>query len=167
MLRLLKRFFLDTQFRRKKEFLRTLVLFQDLRAGELGLLSHALHARTYHIGESLFEEGDIGRALFILETGKVDLLRQQPDGRKRVIFTVSPGEFFGEMALLEQLPRTASAVAVEKSHVYLLYRSKLDQLLYRYPRIGVAIMTQLAQLLSARLRRASAHPAGADAAAHA
>lgn len=168
MLKLLKRFFVDQQFRRKKEFLRTLVLFQDLRGGELGLLCHALHSRTYHAGETLFLEGDIGRALFILESGKIDLTREGPAGEKKTIFTVTPGEFFGEMALLEQLPRTASAVAVEKSHVYLLYRSKLDQLLYRHPRIGVAIMTQLAQLLSARLRRASQHPtAPSDAAAHA
>lgn len=158
MLRFLQKVFFDSQSRRKKEFLRTLVLFQDLRDRELGLLAHALHSRTYHAGETLFLEGDIGRALFILESGKIDLLRDGPDGERRTIFTVTPGEFFGEMALLEQLPRTASAVALEKAHVYLLYRSKLDQLLHRYPRIGVAIMTQLAQLLSARLRRASMLP---------
>jgi CRP/FNR family cyclic AMP-dependent transcriptional regulator len=158
LLRFFKNLFFDSQFKRKKQFLRTLVLFQDLRDRELGLLAQALHSRTYHAGETLFLEGDIGRALFILESGRIDLTREAPGGERRTIFQVSPGEFFGEMALLEQLPRTASAVASERSHVYLLYRSKLDQLLGGQPRVGVAIMTQLAQLLSARLRRASTIP---------
>lgn len=158
MLRFFKNLFFDSQFKRKKHFLRSLVLFQDLRDRELGLLAQSLHSRTYHAGETLFLEGDIGRALFILESGRIDLLRDDKKGEKKTIFTVTPGEFFGEMALLEQLPRNASAVAAERAHVYLLYRSKLDQLLDSQPRIGVAIMTQLAQLLSARLRRASGIP---------
>lgn len=161
MLKALKKLFFDSQFRDKKRFLRSLVLFQDLSDRDLGYLCHELQERTYHADEPLFVEGDIGRALFILESGKVDLLRTDKKGEKKKIFTVGPGEFFGEMALLEQLPRTASAVAAERAHVYLLYRTKLDHLLETQPRIGVAIMTQLAQLLSARLRRAF------DPAAHA
>ena len=66
------------------------------------------------------------------------------------------------MALLEQLPRTATATAAEKSQVFLLYRSKLESILHYRPRIGVQIMTHLAQLLSARLRRASG-PIGTEA----
>ena len=57
------------------------------------------------------------------------------------------------MALLEQLPRTATATATEKTHLHLLYKSKLDALLHGEPRIGVSIMSHLARLLSARLRR--------------
>jgi CRP-like cAMP-binding protein len=100
-------------------------------------------------------EGDTGRALFILESGKVELSRTGPDGKARSLYTIQPGDFFGEMALLEQLPRTATATAMEKSQVLLLYRSKLESILSYHPRIGVQIMTHLAQLLSARLRRAN------------
>ena len=57
------------------------------------------------------------------------------------------------MALLESLPRTATATATEKAHLHLLYKSKLDSLLNGEPRIGVTIMGHLARLLSARLRR--------------
>lgn len=155
MIKFLKKVFFDVEFQRRKSFLKSLDLFQDLRDGDLGRLAQALHARTYHAGETIFLEGDIGRALFVLETGKIDLTKKTSSGEQRKIFTVQPGEFFGEMALLEQLPRTASAVAAERSRLFLLYRSKLDTLLTANPRIGAVIMTHLAQLLSARLRKTS------------
>lgn len=66
------------------------------------------------------------------------------------------------MALLEHLPRSASAVALEKSTILLLYRAKLDDILHYHPRVGVAIMTHLAQLLSARLRKASERLSSAE-----
>lgn len=153
--RFFRKIFSDPAFSRKRAFLKSLELFKDLGFVELGHLAQTMHGRTYHEGEVLFEEGDIGRALFILESGKVELTRAGPDGAVQKIYTVSPGDFFGEMALLEQLPRTATATASEKSHIYLLYRSKLEAILDGHPSIGVHLMTHLAQLLSARLRRAS------------
>lgn len=153
MLKQLRKIFFNPQFAARRQFLRSLALFRDLSDRDIGLLSQALHARVYHSGEVLFEEGDIGRALFILESGKVDLVKDDV-----TIFSVKPGDFFGEMALLEQLPRTAKAVAAERSQLLLLYRSKLDSLLHAHPRIGVVIMAHLAQLLSARLRRRSSEP---------
>ena len=158
--RFLKKLFRDPEYSRQRAFLKSLDLFKGLGFVELGHLARNLHSRTYHEGEVLFEEGDIGRALFILESGKVALTKKGPDGAPRTIYTIAPGEFFGEMALLEQLPRTATATATEKSRVFLLYRSQLDSILNGHPRIGVQIMGHLAQLLSARLRRACDPAAG-------
>lgn len=157
-LKSIKRWFVDPQFSRKKEFLRSLDIFKDLRDRELGYLVSALHSRTYREGEVVFVEGDIGRALFVLESGAVELTRPAPDGESRVLYTLKPGDFFGEMALLESLPRTATATATQKSRLHLLYKSKLDSLLQSEPRIGVTIMSHLARLLSARLRRMNAEP---------
>lgn len=153
VLKALKRWLHDPHFERKKQFLRSLEIFRDLRDGELGHLVHALHSRTYRPGEVVFVEGDIGRALFVLESGRVELTKTGPDGAPIHLHTLQPGDFFGEMALLESLPRTATATATEKSRLHLLYRSKLDALLGSQPRIGVTIMGHLARLLSARLRR--------------
>lgn len=151
-LKTIKRWFVDPQFSRKKQFLRSLDIFKDLRDRELGYLVQSLHSRTYREGEVVFVAGDIGRALFILEDGAVELTRE--DGGS--LYTLKPGEFFGEMALLESLPRSATATATAKSHMHLLYKSKLDALLNSEPRIGVTIMSHLARLLSARLRRLNA-----------
>lgn len=157
-LKTVKRWFIDPQFSRKKEFLRSLDIFKDLRDRELGYLVSALHSRTYREGEVIFVEGDIGRALFVLESGEVALTRSAPGEKATALYTLRPGDFFGEMALLESLPRTATATAAAKSHLYLLYKSKLDSLLQSEPRIGVTIMRHLARLLSARLRRMNAEP---------
>jgi CRP-like cAMP-binding protein len=154
----LRRWFVDPQFSKKKQFLHSLELFSDLKGGEMGELAHSLHARTYRPGEVVFVEGDIGRALFILESGKVELTRNGPDGKPVSLYTLKPGEFFGEMALLESLPRSATATATEPSRLHLLYRTKLDALLSAHPRIGVGIMSHLARLLSARLRRTLGAP---------
>lgn len=156
VLKSIKRWFIDPQFARKKEFLRSLDIFKDLRDRELGYLVAALHSRTYREGEVVFVEGDIGRALFVLESGAVELTRPTAGGPPVVLYKLKPGDFFGEMALLESLPRTATATATEKTHLHLLYKSKLDALLQSEPRIGVSIMRHLARLLSARLRRMNA-----------
>ena len=156
MLKFLKGLIFDPAFQRKKRFLKSVPLFDGLSGRELGLLAQSLHSRAYQEGEVLFVEGDIGRALFVLESGRVELTRRDPSGEPRRIYTVMPGDFFGEMALLEQLPRSASATASERSQLHLLYRTKLDSILSSNPRIGATVMTHMARLLSSRLRRASA-----------
>lgn len=154
----LVRWFVDPQFAQKKQFLRSLDIFRALRDRELGHLVQSLHSRTYREGEVIFVSGDIGRALFILETGAVELTRPASGGKPHVLYRLKPGDVFGEMALLESLPRTATATAIEKSRLHLLYKSKLDALLHAEARIGVSIMSHLARLLSARLRRLNSDP---------
>lgn len=156
MIRWVKKRLFSPEFQKTKDFLGTVQLFQGLTAREVGAVVKSVHVRVYQEGEKLFEEGDIGRALFILESGKIDLTRRDDSGASRRIFSVSPGGFFGEMSLLEQLPRTASAVAAEKSRLYLVYRSQVESLFRDYPRIGVRILMELSRLLSARLRRMGA-----------
>ncbi len=157
-LKSLRRWFIDPRFSRKKQFLRSLDLFKDLRDRELGYLVSSLHSRTYREGEVVFVSGDIGRALFVLESGAVELTFPASGGGARAPYRLKPGDFFGEMALLESLPRTATATATEKTYLHLLYKSKLDALLQAEPRIGVSIMSHLARLLSARLRRLNTDP---------
>jgi len=157
----LRRFFTDAKFAKRRDFLRSLSLCNGLRDRELGYLLQSFHTRTYSEGEPLFLEGDIGRALFIVETGKVELTKTGPDGKPQRIALLGPGSFFGEMALLEQMPRSASAIALEKSSLLLLYRSRLENILHHHPRTGVSIMTHLARLLSSRLRKTSQQLASA------
>lgn len=155
MLKFLKKLFTDPELHKKKVFLRSLELFKDLNSKDLGFLVRSLHSRAYKEGETIFEEGDIGRAMFILETGRVELGMRDHSGKSRRIFTLESGDFFGEMAMLEKLPRSASAKAIERSHVHLLYRANLEEILHYHPRIGVSIMTHLAHLMSMRLRHAN------------
>ncbi len=150
-----QRVFKDPDFAACAKFLRGVPLFEDLGSRDIGYLIQSLFKKTYAEGEPLFEEGDIGRALFIIETGAVELVKRGPDGRTQVLASMTDGDFFGEMALIEELPRSASALAITDTTVYLLYRTRLFGLVKSRPRVGVIILSQLVKLLSARLRSTS------------
>lgn len=143
----------DEETLRKIEFLRRIRLFEGISKKSLIHVLENLQERTYLKGETIFAEGDIGRALFIVFSGKVTLNKLNADtGKSEPLAEVNPGEFFGEMALLEEMPRSAGAAAAEETQVFMLFKTKLESLLFSYPRIGVVIASQLARILSARLR---------------
>lgn len=148
-------FFLDHGHKEKLEFLRRIPLFEGLKDRQLSHVLQHLYQKEYQAGESLFEEGDIGRALFILESGRVELTKKMPDGKSKSLAVAGPGSFFGEMALLEEMPRSASAAALEPSRLYLFYKSKLEAFLDRDSEAGVLFMSRLSQVLSSRLRAAT------------
>src|SRR6266481_1807804 len=113
MLHWIRNYVLDSEFNRKRKFLQRVSLFQGISRREFGHLFQALVVRPYAPGEILFHEGDIGRALFILESGRVEISRKTPDGGTRPMTVLNPGDYFGEMSLLDELPRSASAAAME------------------------------------------------------
>src|SRR5579863_707507 len=99
-LKSLKTFYIDPEFRRKREFLERVPLFKWTPRREFGALFHALVLRDYHAGEVLFEEGEMGRALFVLVTGEVEITCNGKDGKPRRITTLKEGDCFGEIALV-------------------------------------------------------------------
>lgn len=152
MLSFLKDALLDPEFNRKRKFLQRVSLFQGISRREFGHLFTCLVPRCYAPGELLFLEGDVGRALFILESGHVEISRRNASSEPVRIAVLSPGDYFGEMSLLDDRPRTATAAAMEPVKVYLLYKADLEKLVRTVPHIGAAIMTHLAMLLAARIR---------------
>jgi CRP/FNR family cyclic AMP-dependent transcriptional regulator len=152
MIRWFKDYILDPEFNRKRKFLQRVSLFQGISRREFGHLFQALVIRSYAPGEILFHEGDIGRALFILESGRVEISRKTADGGTATLAVLNPGDYFGEMSLLDERPRSATAAAMEPVRVHLLYKTELEKLVRHVPHIGAAIMTHLGMLLAARLR---------------
>jgi CRP/FNR family transcriptional regulator len=135
-------------------FFRDVPIFQGLTRRQLGRVMMAMQRRPYRAGEILFEEGQLGRAVYILKSGKVELSRKS-GGARRVLSVLTPGQMFGEMALLEQMQRTASATVIEDGEIYLLYTATLDTLIRQHPNIGVVLLRNTAAILSALLRRAN------------
>ncbi len=143
----------DEEILCKMDFLKNISLFKGTRRSQLIHVLESLQERTYLKGETIFTEGDIGRALFIVFSGKIALSRLDRSTQKsETIAEVHPGEFFGEMALLEEMPRTATAYALEDTKVFMLFKIKLESLLFARPVIGVTIAAALAKIMSARLR---------------
>ncbi len=152
MIRWFKDYLLDPEFNRKRKFLQRISLFQGISRREFGHLFQSLVIRSYAPGEILFHEGDVGRALFILESGRVEVSRKPTDGASEPLAILNPGDYFGEMSLLDERPRSATAAAMDPVRVHLLYKTELEKLIRHVPHIGAAIMTHLGMLLAARLR---------------
>jgi SulP family sulfate permease len=102
-------------------------------------------------GEVLFREGEPGDRLYVLTRGAVSILAGRDHGAQRLV-TMAPGVPFGEMAMLDRVPRSATAVADEPSTVYCLTAAGLEAIRAGDPELGVRLVANLARHLSNRLR---------------
>lgn len=123
-------------------------LLAGIKAADAHKLVALTHLRNYRSGEFLFSEGETGVAAGLLISGSVAIRSGE-----NVLVSLKPGDFFGEVALLEDAPRTASAVASEDAQVSFLVRYQLEEFVRHRPRAGLEIMTNLARLLATRLHR--------------
>ncbi|MEK7287603.1 MAG: cyclic nucleotide-binding domain-containing protein [Elusimicrobiota bacterium] len=160
--KILNAFWRDPEIIRRRQTLGTNPVFNSLNPNQLTRVLAMLYHRRYHEGETIFKEGDVGRAIFIIESGKVLLCKKDKKGHERPLATLGPGDFFGEMALLEELPRSATAVATAPADLFFLYKSSFDGFVVQRPDIGATILSALAKLLSQRLRTLSGRLAGTE-----
>lgn len=153
--RWLRKFFRDEEHWEDLNFLRGISIFKGIHARQLGRLRLSMQKRAYRTGEILFREGQTGRAVFIIRSGQVELIKTMEDGSSRRLGVLGSGQIFGEMALLENRPRTASATVIEDSMIYLLYTATVEALVRRHPSIGVKLFRNMAVMLSALLRKST------------
>ena len=101
--------------------------------------------RTFQDFEVIFEEGSLGDEMYIVHSGAVHLVKKSP-GREMVIATIQPGEFFGEMALVDNAPRSVSAVAgMDQTRLLALDRDKFLFLVSHQPAFALTVMHVLCQ----------------------
>ncbi len=131
--------------------LKSFVLFQNLNAKELARLSTLLHYRTYLKGEIVFDEGEEGQGLFLVSSGEVAISGKGSFFASHSV-SILPGEFFGEIALLENTPRSAQARAIGDTQLIALFRADFFNLLETDGKIAAKISMQLARHLSKRLK---------------
>lgn len=101
-------------------FLQTVPMFEGLQEKQLQRLAKRFTERSYAAGEAIVTQGTLGIGLFVIENGKVDVVRQHPDGTKSTVNKMGKTEFFGELSLLDDAPRTASVIAVEPTQCLVL-----------------------------------------------
>jgi CRP-like cAMP-binding protein len=128
--------------------LHAIPLLDDLSARELAVVDRHLHTRTTVAGETLFRQGEPGLGLFIILQGAVSI-QKEPGGRE--LARLSTGDFFGEIALLNETARTATARCVTDCTLAVLYQPDLLALLNRSPRLGAKITLALARIVALRL----------------
>jgi CRP/FNR family transcriptional regulator, cyclic AMP receptor protein len=131
--------------------LRSVSLFATLNPRELGIVAGFLHDREYTPGEVIFDEGEEGQALYVVFTGEVIICRpgHRESGR---LAALGPGTFFGDLALLDNAPRAAQAIAATPCHLGVFFRSDFQNVLETDARAATKLYRQLAHLLARRLR---------------
>lgn len=120
--------------------------------------------RSFEAGSVIFEEGELGTEMYIVLTGMVEILQRRGD-EVSVLSVLEQGDFFGEMALLDDLPRSATARAAEKIELVAINRSTFVQMLRSNPEIAVRMIRKLSGRLrraDERLKRMQASPGGSS-----
>jgi CRP-like cAMP-binding protein len=135
----------------RREMLARITIFSDLRPDEIDLLLAVTATRRLKPREVLFRKGDPGSQLYGVLTGRLRVSTSGADGKEIVFGYHEPGEVFGEIALLDSDPRSATIEAVEPSELMTLHRRDLIPFLEKHPRVAIS----LAGVLARRIRRLS------------
>jgi len=126
------------------EFLAKVPLFQDLKSRQLESLAKTMVSQDYAPGQDIVTQGETGIGLFIVVSGQVDVVHVRADGTKTMVNTLGPTDFFGELALLTEGPRTASVVAQEATNCLVLTRWNFLAVLKGDAEMAIAILEELA-----------------------
>lgn len=132
--------------------LKKVPFFSQLKKSELLEFKRILHHRYFKKGEIIFYEDEPGVGMYVIENGKIGIYKKFDENSKEELAILQSGEFFGEMALLDESARSATAVALENTSVLGLFRPELFNLMTRKPKLGNKILLRLAQMLAERLR---------------
>ncbi len=131
-----------------QDLLKRVPLFTHLQGAELTGLSKHLRRRAFHRGTVVFHREQAGDALYIIESGRVRIFLPTEGGEELTVDILDPGEVFGELALLDGRPRSATAEAFEDTVVYTISRDEFQRFLVTAPQASAALI----ELHSTRLR---------------
>lgn len=134
-----------------EEVLISMPPFKNLGNKPLRTLIKLIHNRAYTANEYVFYQSDPGIALYVIIKGEI-LITEETDGDRFDLATLSRGDFFGELALLDEEKRSASAVAMKDSQIAVIFKPDLDEFVETYPKEGIKILRGISQIVATRLR---------------
>src|SRR6185436_15181868 len=132
------------------DFLATVPLFSGLNRDEIEAFAELTRERTHPRGSVILFEDDPGDSLFVVREGRVKVVLIGEDGREVILGVLGIGEYFGELSLIDDRPRSAHVIAMEDSNLLVLRREDFRRRVESSPNVAWALLTEL----SRRLRRA-------------
>lgn len=133
------------------EILKKIPLFSELNDEEFGLIQKLITFHDVTKKTVVLQEGEKGNSLFIIISGSVKISYYAPDGREVVLSLLEEGDFFGEMALLDNAPRSATASTITRSRLAQIRRDDFERLLLQKPQVTLKLLAEIVQ----RFRRTS------------
>jgi len=128
------------------EVLRNIPLFAKLEPAKLKLLAFTSERLTFDVGQTLFQQGDMGDAAYIVMDGAADILINTPKGQVKVA-NLGRHQIIGEIAILCDVPRTATVVASQATTTLKINKDTFFRLVTEFPEMSVEIMRELARRL--------------------
>jgi len=122
-------------------------LFADLAEEDIRDLMAVAKRRTFRSGEVIFHREDAGQVLYIVKEGKVKICLISPEGQEITLAVFGQGECFGELTMLDGLPRSADAVALERVECYTIQRSDFHKAIIKNPKIAIQVLESLSKRL--------------------
>lgn len=133
-------------------FTATIPLFSNLTSTERQAIYSVMIQRSFSAANIIVHEDDVeNQTFFIIVSGSVHVTVISPEGKQAILATLRSGQFFGEMAILDGEPRSATVIAAESCLLLMLYRKSFLQILQEYPKITIAMLIEM----SKRLRRSN------------
>jgi len=142
------------------KFLSSVAIFDTLSTRQLEKIHELIHVRRYEEGEIIFRQGDPGVGMYIVSEGHVDVYNEYNDMTRRKIAEIHRGDFFGEISLLNDSPRSATTVALTKTTLFGLFRPDLLGLIDSDTKLGFRFIYRLSQIVAERLRLTSLETTG-------
>ncbi len=134
-----------------EEVLKSMPPFKNLKSHHLKLLIKAIHNRVYTTNEHIFFQGDPGIGLYIIIDGEV-LITREEENYNFDLAILKRGDFFGEIALLDEEKRSASAIALKETQSAVIFKPDLDEFVEKFPKEGINILRGISQIVATRLR---------------
>jgi CRP-like cAMP-binding protein len=133
------------------DFLAKVPLFKALKGRQLESLAKTMVSQEYGVDQNIVTQGESGVGLFVIVSGGADVIHVRADGTRAVVNVLGPTDFFGELALLAEGPRTASVVAKEPTQCFVLTRWNFLAVLKRDADMAISILEELAWRFRAAL----------------
>jgi CRP-like cAMP-binding protein len=105
------------------------------------------YVARYSAGQTVFEEGEVGTEMYVIQSGTVEVIKRSRRGEDKLLATLEKGDFFGEMSILEDVPRTASARAKTDVELVRINQSTFDEMLRHNAEIAVRMLRKLSRRL--------------------
>lgn len=134
-------------------FLQSIPLFAKLHKRELKDIEQLIHRRQYKCQEVVFWQNEPGVGMYIVQSGEVGIFVDYGNPEQKQLATLGQGDFFGEMALLEDDNRSATAVALSECRLIGIFHPDLFDLFERKPELGIKVLATLGNMLAQRLRK--------------
>lgn len=131
------------------DFLKNIPIFSDLDDETLRKIYKSGLLQNFRKNSVILSEEDAGSAMFFIVEGKVKVSRSSGDGKEVILAILNESDFFGEMAILDGMTRSATVTAVEDSKLFIIQRAEFLELLRNFPDVSIALLQELSRRLRA------------------